>query len=217
MTTESDSVSEDDDADEPTTSETRETGSENAGSQRMAGAAPRRQVTFSLRWDVLVTVILLVAAAGGIGLLSWQLRDAESGLAAMHAAADTRQHAEQVALDYAQGASQMDYKDLPAWTARLVANTTPELTAKLKEAAVSMEQIIVPMRWDSTSTPITAKVRSEHDGVFVVNCFVSVMTKNVQTPDGIQSTATYTVTVNRGDNWIITDVGGVDSALKAGQ
>lgn len=211
MSTESDSTVDNDAADESTAAQARE-----PEPKSPTGPAARRQVTFSLRWDALVMTVLLAAAVGCIGFLGWQLADAKSDLAALRQAADSGQHAEQVALDYALGASRMDYKDLPAWTARLIANTTPELTAKLKEAAVSMEQIIVPLRWDSASTPITAKVRSEHDGVFVVNCFVSVMTKNVQTPDGIQSTATYTVTVNSGDHWIITDVGGVGSALKAG-
>jgi len=62
--------------------------------------------------------------------------------------------------------------------------------------------------------PITAAVRSEHDSVFVVNCFVSAVTKNIQAPNGIQSATTYTVTINQKGNWTIPDVGGGDSALK---
>lgn len=210
MATEAASGNEAEGADEPTVSAPPEE------DFQTTSAPPGRRVTFSLRRDVLVLAVVLLASLGCIGFLGWQLHDAKSELAAMRAAAETRQHAEQVALDYAKGASQMDYRNLSEWTTRLIANTTPELTAKLKEASVSMEQIIIPLQWDSTSTPITAKVRSEHDGVFVVNCFVSVVTKNVQTPDGIPSTATYTVTVNKNDNWAITDVGGVESALKAG-
>ncbi|GAA2400248.1 hypothetical protein [Mycolicibacterium llatzerense] len=170
----------------------------------------------------LLTAALAVSLVGN-GVLGWvtydsrhSAREAQSQLIAMRDAAQSKDHAMQIALDYAKGAAEMDYKDLPGWTKRLTTNTSPELTSRLKDAAASMEQIIVPLQWVSTPTPIASVVRSERDGVFVVNSFVSVKTKNVQTPDGIQSTATYTVTINKNNNWIITDVGGVDTALKAG-
>jgi hypothetical protein len=35
----------------------------------------------------------------------------------------------------------------------------------------------------------------------------------MQAPDGLQSTATYSITVDSNKDWQITDVGGVDSAL----
>lgn len=187
-------------------------------------AEKARGLTLSLRWDVLVVSALLALSLVGNALFGWfwlqsarseQL--AESAAAALREDIDSRHHAEQVALDYAKGAADMNYKDIPGWTKRLTANTSPELTKKLKEAAAAMEQIIVPLQWVSTPTPIAAVTRSEHDGVYVVNCFVSVTTKNAQAPDGIMSTATYTVSINKNDNWVITDVGGVDSAMKAGK
>lgn len=187
-------------------------------------AKETRGLTFSLRWDVLVVSTLLVLSLAGSALLGWfwlqsarSEQRAESAAVALREDIDSRHRAEQVALDYAKGAADMNYKDIPGWTKRLTANTSPELTKKLKEAAAAMEQIIVPLQWVSTPTPIAAVTRSEHDGVYVVNCFVSVTTKNAQAPDGIMSTATYTVTVNKNDNWVITDVGGVDSAMKAGK
>lgn len=196
---------------------------EDASPEEIAAPA-RRWMRFSVRRDVMVLSVLLVASVVCIAFLGWRLsedgrsaRDARASLAAMQETAKSQQHAEQVALDYAKGAADMNYQDLPSWTKRLTANTSPELAQKLKEASASMEQIIVPLQWVSTPTPIAATVRSEHDGVFVVNCFVSVMTKNVQAPDGVQATATYTVTINKNSNWVITDVGGVDSALKAGR
>lgn len=181
-----------------------------------------RRLTLSLRWDLLaLSVILAILLAGNV-VFGWlwhqsqiTQRSAVAEAAALRSDADSQHHAEQVALDYAKGAAQMDYRDIPGWTKRLTANTSPELTKKLQDAAASMEQIIVPLQWVSTPTPITATTRSQHDGVLVVNCFVSVMTKNTQAPDGIQSTATYTVTVDQNNNWVITDVGGVDSALRA--
>jgi Mce-associated membrane protein len=76
-----------------------------------------------------------------------------------------------------------------------------------------MEQIITPLQWVSTSTPIAAKVRSESNGIYVVDCFVSVLTKNSQAPEGIQSTATYSLNIDSRNDWVITDVGGIESAL----
>lgn len=187
-------------------------------------AKKARGLTLSLRWDVLVVSSLLALSLVGNALFGWfwlqsarSEQRAESAAVALREDIESRHHAEQVALDYAKGAADMNYKDIPGWTKRLTANTSPELTKKLKEAAAAMEQIIVPLQWVSTPTPIAAVTRSEHDGVYVVNCFVSVTTKNAQAPDGIMSTATYTVTINKNDNWVITDVGGVDSAMKAGK
>ncbi|OHU16671.1 hypothetical protein BKG75_06955 [Mycobacteroides chelonae] len=192
-------------------------------SDEPAVGVPQQRLTFSVRRDVVVMSALLALSLAGGGWLGWlwhqsqrSVAAARSELNAVQDAASSRRHAEDVALNYAKGAAQMDYKDIPGWTRQLTANTSPELTKKLKDAASSMEQIIVPLQWTSAPTPITATTRSDRDGVFVVNCFVSVMTKNTQAPDGVQSTATYTVTVNKNDNWRITDVGGVDSALRAG-
>ncbi|MFD6196479.1 hypothetical protein ACFWE3_07200 [Mycobacteriaceae bacterium NPDC060252] len=183
----------------------------------------RRVFSILLRRSLIFSVLSVVAAVT-IGVLGWSLhtsqqseREARAALASMQNASNARQRAEQIALDYSRGAADMDYKDVQAWTKRLTANTSPELTKKLKDAATSMEQIIVPLQWVSTPTPITSAVRSERDGTFVVNSFLSVLTKNVQAPNGVQSTATYTVTINSKDNWIITDVGGVDSAMRAGK
>lgn len=176
-----------------------------------------RRLTLSL-------VVLLTISIVANGVLAWRLHasgksamGASASLSAAQEQATSRQRAEQIALGYAKGAAEMDYKDLQAWNRRLTSNTSPELTKKLKDAASSMEQIVIPLQWVSTPTPIAATMRSEHDGVFVVNSFISVITKTVQAPSGVQSTATYTVTVNKNDNWVITDVGGVDSAVNAGK
>lgn len=183
--------------------------------RRVFGVLLRRSLIFS---------VLLVAAAVTIGVLAWSLhssqrseQQARAALTSAREATSARQRAEQIALDYSRGAAEMDFKDIPGWTKRLTTNTSPELTKKLKDAAASMEQIVVPLQWVSTPTPITSAVRSERDGIYVVNSFLSVMTKNVQAPNGVQSTATYTVTINAKDNWVITDVGGVDSAMRAGK
>ncbi|MGW0024673.1 hypothetical protein [Rhodococcus sp. NPDC003383] len=150
--------------------------------------------------------VVLVAA---LGLTTWQWLDARSERDALLADAAGREQAEQVALDYALGAAEMDFRDLGAWKGRLVAGTTPELTDRLTRAATSMEQIIVPLQWSSTAEPITAKAEAGPDGTYTVDCFVSVHTTNAQAPEGIQSTATYRLTLDSDDEWAITEISGI--------
>jgi hypothetical protein len=123
-------------------------------------------------------------------------------------------HAEKIALDYAVSAATMDFKDLQAWHVRLVAGTSPELNKKLSDAGTSMEQVLVPLEWSSTAQPLVAKVRSSTGGIYVVDSFVSVQTKTVQAPAALQSTATYSTTIDSNNNWQITDVGGIGSAME---
>ncbi|MFI7000105.1 hypothetical protein [Nocardia sp. NPDC050175] len=177
------------------------------------GTISIRLSTVALAAAIAVLVVVAGVLAWGMHRNGTELDAARAEVSSMRAAADDRQHAQRVASDYSVGAADMNFGKLDDWSARLTANTSPELANKLKQAAASMEQIIVPLQWISTPTPITATVRSEQNGVFVVNCFVSVLTKNTQAPNGIQSTATYTVTVDKNAGWKITDVGGIDTAL----
>jgi hypothetical protein len=171
----------------------------------------RRSISLSVRSLILgVVVTLLIGAAGTLG---WLYAGARAQLDAQsrEQADDTR--AEKIALDYAVNAATMDYKDLQAWKVKLVAGTSPELNAKLSEAAGSMEQILDPLQWISTGEPLVAKVRSKTAGTIVVDSFVSVQTKTIQAPEPLQSTATYAVTIDTNNNWLITDVGGIGSVV----
>lgn len=170
-----------------------------------------RSISLSVRSLVIAGVIAILAGAaitmaclyiGARGQLSAQ---------ASESANDAR--AEKMALDYSVNAATMDAKDLQAWKVKLVAGTSPELNHKLSEAANSMEQVLVPLEWSSTAQPLVAKVRSRSGGLFVVDCFVSVQTKTVQAPEPLQSTATYSLTIDSNNNWLITDVGGVGSVV----
>ena len=77
-----------------------------------------------------------------------------------------------------------------------------------------MEQILVPLQWNSTSKPLAAKVHSSSGRVYVVDSFVSVLTKTAQSAEPLQSTATYSVTIDSSKDWQITDVGGIGAAVK---
>ncbi|MVU77214.1 hypothetical protein GPX89_08130 [Nocardia sp. ET3-3] len=127
------------------------------------------------------------------------------------AADDAR--AEQVASDYAVGASTVNFADFDAWVARLKKNTAPALSNKFDATAPKLQDLLTPLKWTSTGSPISAKVVSESGGVFKVNVFVNVSSTNAQNPDGAQTTVTYNVSVDRGADWKISDVGGLNGAL----
>ena len=170
-----------------------------------------RQLSVSVRTLAVGTVLAALVLA--VGVLSWLYLDARGELTAAASRDADRERAQQVAIDYAVGAARMDHRDLSDWKIRLVAGASPELSARLGEAADSMEQILTPLRWESTAKPVAAIVRSEAGDRYVVDAFVSVLTKTAQAPQGLQSTATYSITVDPQRGWAITDVGGIDAAL----
>jgi Mce-associated membrane protein len=172
--------------------------------------APRR-VSVSLRAVIVAAALCLLT--GVAGMLGWLYMGAQDKLDTQAREASNRQRAEDIATDYAVNAADMDYQDFKAWKAKLVNGTSPELKDKLTKAADSMEQVLAPLQWKSTAKPLAAKVRSNAGGISTIDSFVSVLTKTMQAPDGLQSTATYSITVDSNKDWQIADVGGVDAAL----
>ncbi|MBL1079404.1 hypothetical protein JK358_33865 [Nocardia sp. 2] len=162
----------------------------------------------TLGWSAAVTVAILVAFVASGFLIA-----ARDDLADRDATAGHRAHAEQVATDYAVGASTVNYTDFGAWVTRLKAETAPALATKFDASAPKLQDLLVPLKWTSTGTPIAAKVMSEQDGTYRVNVFVNVTSTNAQNPEGVQTTVTYNVTVDRNADWKVTDVGGMDGAL----
>jgi len=171
-----------------------------------------RRLSISVR--SLLGTVVIVALVAGIGVLAWLYVGAHRELGEKTQQAADNAHAEQIALDYATSAAAMNYQEIPAWKSKLTAGTTPELNARLSGAADQMQQILVPLQWNSTARPLAAKVRSRAGSGYIVDAFVSVLTKTVQGPEPLQSTATYSVTVDSNQNWQITDVGGIDAAVK---
>ena len=157
------------------------------GSEKSTRATGRR-VSVSLRTLVVATVIAALLAA--VGVLAWLYVGANAKLDDQARQVADNSRAERIALDYAVGAAKINVQNLDAWKKDLVKGTTPELKEKLNSAAAQMEQILVPLQWNSTAVPLAAKVRSNANGIYVVDTFVGVETKTVQAPDGLQSTAT---------------------------
>jgi Mce-associated membrane protein len=195
---------------EPDVVEPEAAGSEAAG-KPSDKSAPRR-VTVSIR--SLVIAVVTVAIVGVIAALGWLYVGAQRKLDAEARQSEDNARAEKIALDYAVNAAAMNFQDINGWKAKLVAGTTPELNDKLSKAATSIEQLLVPLQWTSTARPLVAKVHSHNGSTYVVDAFVSVMTKTVQAPDPLQSTATYSVTLDSSKDWKISDVGGVGAAVE---
>jgi hypothetical protein len=193
---------------EPTAAGTNDDSVTDASSTE--NAAPRR-ISISLRALAITLVIIGLIAA--VGAMTWLYLGAKSELDAQASLAAGDNRAEQIALDYAVNAAIMDYKDLGPWKKNLVRGTTPELADKLTKAATAMEQILLPLQWSSQAKPLAAKVRSHDNGVYVIDAFVNVMTKTVQAADNLQSTATYSITIDSNNNWLISDVGGIASVV----
>jgi Mce-associated membrane protein len=176
-------------------------------------APSSRRVSLSVR-TLIVSVVILVLVAG-VGVMTWLYLGERGRVEAQLRQADNYHHAEQIALDYAVNAATMNFQDLNTWKAKLVNGTTPTLNDKLTKAATSMEQLLVPLEWNSTAQPLVAKVRSDTNGIYVIDTFVSVLTKTTQAPDSLQSTATYSITIDSKNNWQISDVGGIGAVVGA--
>lgn len=177
--------------------------------------APRdsRARTVSVRLSTVLTaaavaVPLIVSIV--LGALYWS---AKSDLAERDSKAADDRHAEQVASDYAVGASTIDYKDAKAWLGRLQAGATPQLAAKFEATGPQLEQILLPLQWTSKAVPLSSSVTSESGGIYKVNAYVNVTSTSAQSPEGAQTTVTYSLTIDRNAGWKITDVGGLQNAL----
>jgi Mce-associated membrane protein len=171
----------------------------------------KRELSISVS-SLAITVVIVVLVAA-IGVLSWLYAGAQHKVDEQARQSESNVRAEKVALDYAVNAAAMNYEDLNAWKVKLVAGTSSELKGKLSKAASSMEQILIPLQWNSTSSPLAAKVVSKSGGAYVVDSFVSVLTKTAQAPDPLRSTATYSVTIDSNQNWQISDVGGIGAVV----
>lgn len=187
-----------------------ESGSASTGATSAESTAGKR-LSVSVRSLAYSGVVAIMAAA--IGVLTWLYIGATGKIDAQETAAANEQRAEEVALTYAVNAAQMNFRDFGSWKAKLVDNTTPELKEKLGRASTDMEQVLAPLQWDSTARPLAAAVRSDAAGIYVVDTFVSVLTKTAQSPEGMQSTATYGITIDSNNGWQISDVGGIDAVL----
>ncbi|MFF2554315.1 hypothetical protein ACFVUS_25165 [Nocardia sp. NPDC058058] len=170
-------------------------------------------VTLSLPVSTLIAgavAVVLLLISGTLGVLLWQSR---GELGDHNAAAADDKRAEQVATDYAVGAATINYKDFNSWVAKLKTNTVPQLANTFDATAPKLQELMVPLQWTSTASPIAAKTESVSGSSYKVDVFVNVTSTNAQNPQGVQTTVTYNITVDKNADWKITDVGGTAAAL----
>ncbi|MGX1810624.1 hypothetical protein ACWIGI_33315 [Nocardia sp. NPDC055321] len=180
-----------------------------------AATVPRTGVVVVSRNTLLLAIacaaLVVVAAVLAVFLVS-----ARDDLAAERTAAADRDRAEQLARDYAVGAATVDFQNLDAWLSSLKAGTASQLAAKFDATAPTLKEILVPLRWHSSASPIAATTSSENAGVYVVHTFVTVTSTSAQAAEANQTTVTYTVTLDKNDGWKIIDVGGLDGVMPTG-
>lgn len=174
---------------------------------------PPKSWTVSLRPSAIACGAAILALVTSTGALATLWLSASSELSDRDAAAAANNRAVRAATDYAVGASTINFQDYSAWVTRLKTNTSTQLANKFDATAPKLQEVLVPLKWSSTATPISAVVTSQTGGVYKVNVFLNVNSTNAQTPDGGQTTVTYSVTVDSGNEWKISDVGGMDGAL----
>ncbi|GEM31115.1 hypothetical protein NN3_21220 [Nocardia neocaledoniensis NBRC 108232] len=177
--------------------------------------AQRPPRTVSLRISsVLVAATIGVLAVATVTFAALYF-SARSTIADRDARAADDRHAERIATDYGVGASTIDYRDVAAWFGRLRAGTSPQLAAKFDATAPQLEQILLPLQWTSTATPLSATVTSESGGIYKVNAYFTVVSTSAQNPQGAATTVTYSLTIDRAAGWQITEVGGLQHTLPA--
>lgn len=198
-----------------TTSSVEQSELETAEADMDVGPKMTRRFSFAgmakLPWAVAAVAAIVAVVGVCFGLTQRaDFKDAQTATA-------SREAAEHVALDYAVGAADMDFKDLASWRERLTKGASDDLAGRLTQASNSMEQIVVPLQWTSTAEPIAAKVDHVEGDTYFVDCFVNVNTKNAQAPEGIYSTATYRLAMDGSDDWRITEISGIGAGIGAEQ
>ncbi|MFE3546038.1 hypothetical protein ACFXK0_24015 [Nocardia sp. NPDC059177] len=190
-----------------------ETGETDLTKQTEQAAPQPQKGTVALRVSSLIgggVIAVLAIIAIVLGVL---LGSARSDLSDRDAQAADDARAEQIALDYAVGSGTVNFQDYNAWLTNLKAGTSKPVADKFDAASPKLEQILSVLKWTSSATPIAAKVMSHEGEVYQVDAFVDVSTTNAQNPEPQRNTVLFTITVDAGQDWKITDVGGTDSML----
>jgi Mce-associated membrane protein len=128
-----------------------------------------------------------------------------------------KQAAETVAGDYAVRAATFNYNDLKPWSDALKKGTAQPLHARFDVAVKTLTPLLQEVQWTQTATLVAAKtVDIRADRQFVVQVFVSTRMTSTQNPTGLNTITPYTITLDRDENWLITDVAGIGGVPQDG-
>jgi Mce-associated membrane protein len=187
---------------------------ENVDTESHDSPRMRGRVVGWIRTNTFIRILLVLAIALAVVCGFFWNRTSDR-LAEQKDSQATISQAEDIAGKYAVGASTFDARDLEPWRKALQSNVTDQLKGKFDSAVGALTPLLQQLQWSSSSTLIAAKVL-RHDGdKYVVQAFVDMKTKSSQFPDGLTSTATYSINLDKSSNWTITDVGGIGAGLPA--
>lgn len=181
------------------------TGTVGRGRNRRASDIGARQLSVSIR--SLSTVLLVVALVAALAVFVYRDLSGSAELDELRTAAADQEKAEDVAGRYAVAAATLDFKDLTPWIAAMKEGVSPDLQKKYDVIGQAMEQIITPLRMQTTAELVVADTQESNGDLFRVDAVVNVNTKSVQTPDGGNTVAVYTIALDRSKDWMITEVG----------
>lgn len=150
-------------------------------------------------------VVVLAVVAGVAVYFASSYRDDYTTLRGANSDA---QRAEDVASDYAVKAALIDYRDFDPWFAALRTNVDDKMRQQFTSSESVLRQLLGQLQWVSKGDLVGSDIKSQNNGVYVVQVFVDVQVTNVQSPGGVKTTALYPITVDRNKNWTITDISG---------
>ncbi|WP_299575884.1 hypothetical protein [uncultured Williamsia sp.] len=186
-------------------SDTTPTTPEKKADDRPADAAqPSRRPRLLVGALAALVVVLAVVAGVAVYFASsyrddyTTLRDANSGA----------QRAQDVASDYAVKAALINYRDFDPWFAALRTNVDDKMRQQFTTSESVLRQLLGQLQWVSKGDLVGSDIKSQNNGVYVVQVFVDVQVTNVQSPGGVKTTALYPITVDKNKNWTITDISG---------
>jgi Mce-associated membrane protein len=172
---------------------------------RTDGASTERRSVLRRPWLVATVVVLLALVAVGA---VWKAVDYRDELDALRSAQADAERAEQVASDYAVRAAAIDYRNFDPWFASLKSGVDETLANQFATSEPALRDLLGQLQWVSSGNLVGSSIESHNDGTYVVQVFVDVSTSNVQSPDGVQTTALYPITVDKNADWQITDISG---------
>lgn len=154
-----------------------------------------------------VIAVLVIALSVSTAVFAWQAKDQRAQLDDLRTRTADVARAEQVASDYAVAAARIDYRNFDPWFASLRRNVAPRLADQFTASEPALRDLLGQLQWVSTGTLVGSDIASQNGNTYVVQVFVDVTTSNVQSPDGVKTTALYPITVDR-NGWRITDISG---------
>lgn len=166
---------------------------------------------------VVAVAVLCLAALVAMSVLAVLFTQRADELSAMQQRDRDEAAAETVAGEYAVGAATFSHNDIPAWAEALKAGTAKELESRFDVAVKTLTPLIQEVQWSQTAELITATtVDVRADRQFVVQVFVSTRMTSTQNPNGLNIITPYTITLDRDDDWLITDVADIAGVSQDG-